>query len=93
MKWIKHRVVILKQPPLSEMEMEAALAGLGEGDPVWVSLMQLLEASKAECMSAAATSVSAGNNDSALGQVCAWDNFDIFQRDLIERRDKGLVAK
>jgi hypothetical protein len=88
---MKGRIRILTKEPLSDSEINMALA-FGEDEPAWRALVQLFEKAKADCIETAADNIQVSNN-SVVSEICGWDHLDAFQRELFDRRQKGLNAR
>jgi hypothetical protein len=85
------RYVLVESRRLGDNEINGALTLLAsDTDPLWMSIMQLLEDRKLECVMNSAAGVHAQDQIATSSEIRAWEHLDAFQQELIQRRKKGL---
>jgi len=87
LRWLRQRTPIVYQKPLSEQELNAALA-VSESDPQWRAVLQLIVTAEEN-----ANVNAAANMDPATvlaGYVGGADHLRMLREELLNRREEGL---
>lgn len=85
--WLRPRVMVRRQPVLSERQMNQALADISETHPLWLTIHQLIDTAERNAWDDAAVRME--NPQLQAGFVGGARHLDLLRGELARRRQLG----